>query len=152
MKLNKKGFTLIELVVVMAIIAILSLLIIAAITAARRQSINTQRTGNVKTIETALETWSSKNGGRYPNSTEAATFDALVNKLVTDGMLTGVPSGLNTVSGASSGNTVYVYATDGTGSTYTLGACDQKGGTAAATAGANVITGCTAEATYVTTR
>jgi prepilin-type N-terminal cleavage/methylation domain-containing protein len=67
--LKKKGFTLIELVVVMAIIAVLSLLIIAAITAARRQSVNTQRTGNAKTIEIALESFAAKNQGKYPGGT-----------------------------------------------------------------------------------
>lgn len=55
MNKKRKGFTLIELVVVMAIIAILALIIVAAIQAARRQSINSQRTGNIQTVETALE-------------------------------------------------------------------------------------------------
>ncbi len=62
---NKKGFTLIELMVVMAIIAILSVLIVAAIQAARRSSVESQNRGNAKTIETALEAVSARNGGVY---------------------------------------------------------------------------------------
>lgn len=62
---RKKGFTLIELVVVMAIIAVLSLLIIAAIAAARRASVEAQNRGNARTIEVALEAVASKNNGAY---------------------------------------------------------------------------------------
>lgn len=60
-KLNKKGFTLIELVVVMAIIAVLAVLIIGAIIFARRTSQETTHRGNAKTIQTAIESAYAKN-------------------------------------------------------------------------------------------
>ena len=63
--MKKKGFTLIELVVVMAIIAILSVIIVGAILAARTAATNTQRTGAVRTIETALESRASRCNGMY---------------------------------------------------------------------------------------
>jgi prepilin-type N-terminal cleavage/methylation domain-containing protein len=62
---TKKGFTLIELVVVMAIIAILSVIIVGAILAARTAATNTQRTGLVRTMETALEARAARCNGMY---------------------------------------------------------------------------------------
>lgn len=67
--LKKKGFTLIELVVVMAIIAVLSLLIIAAIQAARSASVESQNRGNARTIEVALEAVAARNNGSYCGDT-----------------------------------------------------------------------------------
>jgi prepilin-type N-terminal cleavage/methylation domain-containing protein len=52
---NKKGFTLIEVMVVMAIIAVLAVLIIGAITLARNTSRETTNRSNAKTVQTALE-------------------------------------------------------------------------------------------------
>lgn len=81
MKRNK-GFTLIELVVVMAIIAVLALLIVAAIMAARRQSQTTQRVGNIKTIETALESRASACGGEYFVATDRCTVVIPTNSIL----------------------------------------------------------------------
>lgn len=52
---NKKGFTLIELMVVMAIIAVLAVLMIGAIQLARRTATETTHRSNAKTIQTGLE-------------------------------------------------------------------------------------------------
>lgn len=59
--MKRKGFTLIELVVVMAIIAVLSLLVVGAIIAARRTATATTNRGNAKTIQTAAEAVYAKN-------------------------------------------------------------------------------------------
>lgn len=81
----KHGFTLIELVVVMAIIAVLAALMVAALSAARKQARNTQRTGQIKTIEIALEGYAARNGGKYPliQGTGAYLPQALVDALQT---------------------------------------------------------------------
>jgi len=52
---NKKGFTLIELVVVMAVIAVLALVLIGAIIAARNTASNTANRANANTIRIGLE-------------------------------------------------------------------------------------------------
>ena len=62
---EKGGFTLIELVVVMAIIAVLAMLIIGAIIVARRTATETTNRSNAKTMQTAIETYYSKNRS-YP--------------------------------------------------------------------------------------
>ena len=53
--MKRKGFTLIELVVVMAIIAILSLLVVGAIIVARNTATETANRSNAKVVQTALE-------------------------------------------------------------------------------------------------
>jgi prepilin-type N-terminal cleavage/methylation domain-containing protein len=84
--MKRKGFTLIELVVVMAIIAILSVLVIGAITVARRTSTETANRGTAKSIQTGLEAYYAKNK-QYPATTGTVTFDAIV---ATGGALNGM--------------------------------------------------------------
>jgi prepilin-type N-terminal cleavage/methylation domain-containing protein len=128
---NKKGFTLIELVVVMAIIAVLAALMVTAITAARKQSVNTQKVGNLKTIEVALETRASKCGGQYfCTSTNCATAITTTNistvqaDLVTQGFLTTAPIAATDAVAANytvsvSSNTYTFTALDGASVLYT---------------------------------
>lgn len=52
---NKKGFTLIELVVVMAIIAVLAVLVVGAILVARNTAKETANRSSAKSIQTGLE-------------------------------------------------------------------------------------------------
>jgi prepilin-type N-terminal cleavage/methylation domain-containing protein len=59
--MKRKAFTLIELMVVMAIIAVLSTLIIGAISVARKTSKETTNRGNARSLETALEAFYAKN-------------------------------------------------------------------------------------------
>lgn len=65
--MKKKGFTLIELVVVMAIIAVLALLIIGAIVVARRAQIRTANLANAQTLQTGLEAAYGRSGS-YPTA------------------------------------------------------------------------------------
>ena len=70
---NKKGFTLIELVVVMALIAILAALGVGAIIVARNTAKETTHKSNAKTIQTGLEAYFAKNGN-YPATTGTVSF------------------------------------------------------------------------------
>ncbi|MDO8507143.1 MAG: type II secretion system protein [bacterium] len=54
-KLNRQGFTLIELVVVMAIIAVLAVLVVGAITIARNTAKETTHRANAKAVQAGLE-------------------------------------------------------------------------------------------------
>lgn len=71
MKINKTrrrtlGFTLIELMIVIAIIAILAAVLIPNIIRARGRSLLTACTTNLRNIGTAVEMYNVDNNGRYP--------------------------------------------------------------------------------------
>lgn len=66
LKRKKAGFTLIELMIVIAIIAILAAILVPNFLKARAQGQLTACKSNCKNIATALEMYASDNGGRYP--------------------------------------------------------------------------------------
>jgi len=65
-KLNKKGFTLIELMIVIAIIAILAAILVPNFVKARAQGQLTACKSNLKNIGTACEMYAADHNGRYP--------------------------------------------------------------------------------------
>lgn len=67
-KLNKKGFTLIELMIVIAIIAILASILVPNFVKARAQGQLTACKSNLKNIGTAMEMYSADHNGRYPTT------------------------------------------------------------------------------------
>lgn len=86
---NRKGFTLMELLIVMAIIAILAGLVMTASFIAKRQAMITKARAAISNLETALGMFQS-NIGEYPASGNAN----LVTCLTTSGNClvgTGVP-------------------------------------------------------------
>lgn len=96
LKKKKSGFTLIELMIVIAIIAILAAILVPNFLKARAQGQLTACKSNCKNIATALEMYASDNGGRYPTT---ASLDA---KLTTGNYLKLIPTcpaaGSNTYS------------------------------------------------------
>jgi general secretion pathway protein G len=62
------GFTLIELIVVVAIIAILAAILIPNFLHARAEAASASCEGNLKQIATALQEYAVDNGGQYPSS------------------------------------------------------------------------------------
>jgi prepilin-type N-terminal cleavage/methylation domain-containing protein len=69
-RLNKseKGFTLIEIVIVLAIAALIVLIVLMAIGGAQRTRRDTVRTSNAGTLAASLEAYASNNNGNYPGS------------------------------------------------------------------------------------
>lgn len=63
---KRAGFTLIELMIVIAIIAILAAILVPNFLKARAQGQLTACKSNCKNIATALEMYASDNSGRYP--------------------------------------------------------------------------------------
>lgn len=63
---SRKGFTLIELMIVIAIIAILAAILVPNFIRARAQGQLTACKSNLKNIGTALEMYATDHGGRYP--------------------------------------------------------------------------------------
>lgn len=73
-KLNKKGFTLIELMIVIAIIAILAAILVPNFVKARAQGQLTACKSNLKNIGTACEMYAADHNGRYPKE-QGTTFE-----------------------------------------------------------------------------
>lgn len=65
---SQKGFTLIELMIVIAIIAILAAVLVPNFIRARAQGQLTACKSNLRNIATAIEMYAVDNGARYPNS------------------------------------------------------------------------------------
>lgn len=77
----KKGFTLVEVLLVIVIIAILTAIVLVAINPARQiaQANNTQRRADVTTILNAVSEYIVDNGGVLPTSTETALSATATN-------------------------------------------------------------------------
>ncbi|MHC9542952.1 MAG: type IV pilin protein [Vulcanimicrobiota bacterium] len=73
MRKRMKGFTLIELMIVIAIIAILAAILVPNFLRARAQGQLTACKSNLKNIGTAMEMYSSDNQGRYPSAIASIT-------------------------------------------------------------------------------
>lgn len=82
-KKAQKGFTIIELLIVIAIIAILALLVINNIVGANAKARDTQRVTDVKSIATKLEEYYNDNGN-YPETFTAATLPGLDEQAMLD--------------------------------------------------------------------
>ncbi len=70
LKINRKGFTLVELLIVMAIIGILIAVAIVGLGSAQADARNNARQTSVKGIAGLLETYYGTNGQSYPASVE----------------------------------------------------------------------------------
>lgn len=103
------GFTLVELLVVMAIIGVLSSIILASTNAQRQKARDTKRVQEIKQIQQALEVFIT-NQGSYP---------ALLSNLVSSNFLPVVPIPPSGASGSCSAS--YCYLPSTTLATYHLG-------------------------------
>jgi prepilin-type N-terminal cleavage/methylation domain-containing protein len=82
-KKKRAGFTLIELMIVIAIIAILAAILVPNFLKARAQGQLTACKSNCKNIATALEMYASDNSGRYPTTPSFAASLTAGNYLKT---------------------------------------------------------------------
>jgi type IV pilus assembly protein PilA len=76
---DEKGFTLIELLVVILIIGILAAIAIPAFLNQRNKAYDAQAKSNIKTAQTAEETYSTDNNGTYAADTTSSTGGPLVS-------------------------------------------------------------------------
>jgi prepilin-type N-terminal cleavage/methylation domain-containing protein len=82
MKKLQKGFTLIELMIVIAIIAILAAILIPNFLHARNESVTAACEGNEKQLATAEEEYSVDNGGSYASLSVLTT--PYISVVITD--------------------------------------------------------------------
>jgi len=100
---SNKGFTLLELLIVIALIGILVSLGAASYTAAQKKTRDARRQADMKAIQDAFEQYYANNNGNYPTSA-SCTAD-------TTYLPAGVPKDPKT-------DVAYTITCDATGSTY----------------------------------
>ncbi len=66
LKKQEKGFTIIEVLIVLVIAGLIMLIVFLAVPALQRNSRNTQRKNDVSSILGAVSEWSNNNNGRLP--------------------------------------------------------------------------------------
>lgn len=71
-KNNMKGFTIIEVVLVLAIAGLIFLMVFIALPALQRNQRDTARKGDVGLVATAVTNYTSNNRGRFPNTSQLA--------------------------------------------------------------------------------
>lgn len=124
----KKGFTIIELLVVSAIISLLVSVVFASITGARARSRDSRREADIKEIQNALDLY-AVNNREFPICAGDVVLngnaDCLSSQLLAAGAISQVPidplgraNGAPSDCGASAGVYIYCYTSDGV--SYTL--------------------------------
>lgn len=112
---NQKGFTIVELLIVIVIIGILGLLVLNTVTGAQARARDSERQSDVNALATQLEVRYNEEGG-YPllsQITDVASAKALFPGI--DGNALGAPggTGFDLVAGPSSDIRQYGYETPG---------------------------------------
>ncbi len=140
LKQNNKGFTIVELLIVIVVIGILAALVITTFTGIQQRARNTERQTDVKAIHGQVEAYYAQNG-RYPtldNMNDAGFRTANMKGLDIDALKD--PKGTaGTLVGAAAAN-VYSYDVQRAGggtcdnttndcAQYTLTATNEGGGT-----------------------
>ncbi|MBI4085371.1 MAG: type II secretion system protein [Candidatus Liptonbacteria bacterium] len=121
----KKGFTLIEILIVVAIIAVLASIVLIGFGPAQRQGRDARRISDLRQSQNALELYYSK-CGYYPGTAQA-TYPCGARASVNtwsgvQAALTGSNIGVSQIPNDLSGGATYYYGTDGNGTSYVIGA------------------------------
>ena len=107
---NNKGFTFIEMLIVVAIIGILASIILVGLSGFRNRGRDTRRIADLREVQNGLELYYTKNG-TYPPQNDWVT---LSNNLISGGI------GINVVPNDPSSGWTYCYCVSG--QNYVLGA------------------------------
>ncbi|MBR6811213.1 type II secretion system protein [Candidatus Saccharibacteria bacterium] len=81
-KNNKKGFTIIEVVLVLAIAGLIFLMVFIALPALQRSQRNTRRRQDMARILSAFNDYQANNNGNFPDATKPAEMNKFAKKYV----------------------------------------------------------------------
>lgn len=112
-KLNSKGFTIIELLVVIVIIGILVALALPQLFAAQARGRDTERKNDLKNIKTQLETYFNDEGN-YPTQATSANISTVITGTLQDRLSLTAED----LESPRPGSDQYMYQSDG--NTYTI--------------------------------
>jgi prepilin-type N-terminal cleavage/methylation domain-containing protein len=107
LKQKQQGFTIVELLIVIVIIAILAGLVYTTFTGIQQKSRDTVRTANIKGLHGALEAYYAQNSSRYPtlaNMNDATWRSNNLKGLDADAIKD--PKGSTTLAAAPAANTL----------------------------------------------
>ena len=111
---SKKGFTLIEILIVVAIIGILASVVVVGLGPAQKKGRDSRRVSDLRSVQNALELYYGKNG-QYP-IVGVGSWDEFAT------VLTGAGIGTNQIPNDPTTSRDYIYKVDDSGTTYVLGA------------------------------
>lgn len=95
---EESGFTLVELLVVMLILGILAAIAIPAFFSQRDKGYDSDAKANARTVQTALESYATDNGGEYTGAdqTALANIEGTINNMMGTGGSVTVTAGADT--------------------------------------------------------
>lgn len=107
----KKGFTLVELMVVITVIAILATIAVASFTRVQKQARDTKRKAEMKGMQTALQAYFTEKTAYPIQATAAIASTALAS--LTPTYMAAVPTAPKGFSGTPNVDYTYISDTDG---------------------------------------
>ncbi len=111
-KKQHQGFTLIEILIVVAIIAILASVVLVGLGPTQQQGRDARRLSDLREVQTALELYYNQNGS-YPSASDWTSLTTA---------LTGAGIGVTQVPNDPTSGKTYYYAQEGSGKSYVIGA------------------------------
>jgi len=98
-KNNKKGFTIIEVVLVLAIAGLIFLMVFIALPALQRSQRNTQREDDLARVITSVNNYQTNNSGKVPFGRDGGQIVNLVTRYMDDGCAGTASGNLATFTG-----------------------------------------------------
>ena len=114
--MKKKGFTLVELMIVITVIAILSTIAVVSFTRVQKQARDTKRKSDIRALATALQAYYTEKNQYVVQTPDEANVTVLGTALVP----TYIPVMPVAPAGATGSYKVYTYISDSDGFKYAL--------------------------------